>query len=94
MDRSKYFIKILLDNKINMQTTGGYNSWLNGKIERTHQTLINMVNSSLCYSGNRTDKWCYEFENKKEIYNILLHLDINEQPHIPMLWTYNKYSLF
>ena len=44
LSRSKDFVKLLLDNNINIQSTSGYNSWLNGKIERTHQTLMNMIN--------------------------------------------------
>ena len=61
-----------------MKTTGGYNSWLNGKIERPHQTLMNMVNSSLRDSGHNTDNGSmHEKLRKKYIIAYYIQLLMN-----------------
>lgn len=52
LSRSKDVIKLFIQQSITLQTTGGYNSWLNGKIELPHHTLTNMFNSALKDSGH------------------------------------------
>ena len=52
LSRSTDFCKKLLQFNITMETTGGFSSWLNGKVERHHQTITNMCNSDLFDSGH------------------------------------------
>lgn len=67
-----------------MQTTGGHASWLNGKIERPHQTLQKMFNAAILDSGHSKDKWCLACENTIEIYNSIRHSATMEEPNF--LW--------
>ena len=54
----KFKPSLMFKEKVNMQSTGGHRSLLNGKIERPHQTIQNMWNEPrsgwLTQSGNMT----------------------------------------
>jgi hypothetical protein len=54
---STEFSDFLVDRKILLDTTGGYASFLNGKIERPHQTIAQMVRSLLLNSGLPSTLW-------------------------------------
>ena len=45
--RSSEFCQLIVDSNCILHTTGGGNSEANGKVERTHRTLANMVGSFL-----------------------------------------------
>ena len=53
LDHSTDFVKLLQQNNILMKTMGGYNSWLNGKIERPHQNITHLINSALRDTGHK-----------------------------------------
>jgi len=48
---SSEFTDFLVKHGINMETTGGFVSFLNGKIERPHRTIAQMVRALLLNSG-------------------------------------------
>ena len=64
-----------------LETTGGYASFLNGKVERHHCTIANMVRSMLKNSSHNKHKWCYAAETAADIYHGILHSAINASPH-------------
>ena len=64
-----------------MQTTGGHASWLNGIVERSHQTTTKMIRAALHDTGHSPDKWCYASEATAETYNNIRHSAIGDQPH-------------
>ena len=81
LGKSSEFTDLLIDSTINLQSTGGYASWLNGTIERSHQTTAKMVRAALRDSKHSPDKWCYALEASVDVYNGLRHSKTKEQPH-------------
>ena len=78
LSKSTDFIKLIFYNSINMQMTGGYNSWLSGKIERLHQTITHLFNAALCYSVQNLEKWCFIANlHKKFIMAYAIQLQMN-----------------
>jgi hypothetical protein len=51
------FSGFLLDRSITLESTGGYASFLNGKIERPHRTLGQMVRAMILNSGLPSNLW-------------------------------------
>ncbi len=47
LSRSTDFCQKLLQNNITLETTGGFSSCFNGKVERHHQTITNICNTAL-----------------------------------------------
>ncbi len=41
--RNTEFTTYLINSRITLDTTGGYSSFLNGKVERPHQTISQLV---------------------------------------------------
>lgn len=76
---------------INMKTTGGYNSWLNGKDERTHQTIKNLVFAALLDSNHKMDKLFCASESAATVYNATLHSALNISPY--EAFTGKKYNI-
>lgn len=74
-----------------MQTTGGHSSWLNGKVERSHQTITNMFNTALHDAGHHQNKWCLACEDMVEVYNNLRHSSIKDQPNY--IWYHTRSSI-
>jgi hypothetical protein len=64
-----------------MDTTGGYSSFLNGKVERPHQTIAQLVHDMLINSGHPPDTWYYCAENAADIYRNTYHSAINKSPY-------------
>lgn len=85
--QSTEFTELLIDANINLQRTGGYSSWMNGQVERSHQTTSKMVRAAIKDSNQSTDKWCYALETCVDVYNSIRHRTTCEQPHYA--W-YNK----
>jgi hypothetical protein len=56
---SSEFTDLLIAHNINMETTGGFASFLNGKIERPHRTIAQVVRAMLLNSGLPSTLWCY-----------------------------------
>jgi hypothetical protein len=79
--RNTDFTSLLLCHHITMDTTGGYSSFLNGKVERPHQTIAQLVRSMLINSGHPPDTWCYCAENAADIYRYTYHSAINKSPY-------------
>lgn len=79
--KSSEFTDILVHATVNLQTTGGYSSWLNGKIERSHQTVTNMLRAAIKDTNHDENKWCFALEASCETYNNIRHSMTKEQPH-------------
>jgi len=75
------FSNFLINHKISLQTTGGYASFLNGKVERHHRTIAQMVCSLLLNSGLLSDLWCYAAEAAADIYRYTLHSTLGKTPY-------------
>jgi hypothetical protein len=74
------FSDFLIHHKISLQTTGGYASFLNRKVERHHHTIAQMVHSLLLKSGLPSDLWCYPAEAAADIYRYTLHSTLGKTP--------------
>lgn len=79
--KSSEFTDILMDATVNLQTMGGYTSCLNGKVERSHQTLTNMLRESIRDTNHHENKWCFALEASCETYHTIRHSATKEQPH-------------
>jgi hypothetical protein len=56
-----------------LDTTGGYNSWLNGTIEHPYRTIANKAQAT-DYSNHSSDKWCFAMEAAADAYHMTAHL--------------------
>ena len=88
---STEFCSSVLDHTLNLETTGGYCSVLNGKIERPHQTIAKMFNAALIDSGHAKNKWCLACEATAEVYNNCYHQATKKQPNF--LWFGTRSSI-
>jgi hypothetical protein len=68
LSESAEFTSFLVQNHLTMETTGGYASWLNGKIERPHRTIANKVRAMLYNSGLSNTLWCFAAESATDAY--------------------------
>jgi hypothetical protein len=75
------FCDVLLERHINLKTTGGCASWLNGKIERPHRTIAQMVRAMLLDSGLPDTLWCYAAEIALDIYRYTYHSALQKSPY-------------
>eukprot|EP00957_Ditylum_brightwellii_P090570 6897681-Ditylum_brightwellii.AAC.1 len=61
ISKSADFTSMMIDefpgNKTNI--TGGYASWINGKIEKPHETIKNRTQATLMDTGKEEIYWCY-----------------------------------
>jgi len=78
---SSEFCDFLIQRKISLETTGGYASFLNGKIERHHRTIAQMVRSMLLNSGLPNNLWCYAAEAAADIYRYTYHSALQMTPY-------------
>jgi hypothetical protein len=79
--RNAEFTSYLLHHRITLDTTGGYSSFLNGKVERPHQTIAQLVRAMLINSGHSPDTWCYCAETAADIYRYTYHSTIQTSPY-------------
>eukprot|EP00957_Ditylum_brightwellii_P081471 6198127-Ditylum_brightwellii.AAC.1 len=61
ISKSAEFISMMIYEfpGIKTDTTGGYASWINGKIERPHETIKNGTQAALMDTGREEIYWCY-----------------------------------
>jgi hypothetical protein len=78
---SSDFTSFLTRHHITMETTGGYASFLNGKVERPHRTLASMVRAMLLNSGLPTSLWCYAAETAADVYRYTYHSALGKTPY-------------
>ena len=71
--RSTEFSSFIVSQNITLDTTGGYASWLNGKIERPHRTIASKVRAMLYNSGLSDEFWCYAAEGAADAYRYSFH---------------------
>jgi hypothetical protein len=69
------------NKKKSLETTGGYVSFLNGKIERHHRTIAQMVRSMLLNSGLPHNLWCYAAEAAADIHRWTFHSALQMTPY-------------
>jgi hypothetical protein len=79
--RSYEFTELLLQHSITLETTGGYASFLNGKVERPNRTIADMVHALYFNAGHSPDKWCYAAETAADIYRLTLHSALGISPY-------------
>eukprot|EP00957_Ditylum_brightwellii_P178688 13610605-Ditylum_brightwellii.AAC.1 len=65
---------------IRIVPTGGYASWLDGKIERPHKTLKNRTRSTLMDAGKETAYWCSACLDVIRKYSCILYLALGDCP--------------
>jgi len=75
------FSDFLVDRSISLESTGGYASFLNGKVERPHRTIGQMVRAMLLNSGLPSTLWCYAAETAADIYRYTFHSALNKTPY-------------
>ena len=61
--------------------TGGYASYLNGKVEHPNLTIANGVRALLRNANQDDDKWCFAAQSYPDSYNLTLHSALNKSPH-------------
>jgi len=71
----------LVQRKVTMETTRGHASFLNGKIERPHRTISQMVRSMLLNSGLPDKLWCYAAETAADIFRYTYHSALGMTPY-------------
>jgi hypothetical protein len=69
------------ESKLGLDTTGGYASYLNGKVERPNRTVANKVRCKLLNSDRPLSHWCYATEASADIYRCTHHSAIHMTPH-------------
>ncbi len=79
--RNTTFTSYLLEHNITMDTTGGYSSFLNGKVEHPHQTISQLVRAMLLNSGHPPSTWCYCAESAADIYRYTYHSALHTSPY-------------
>ncbi len=79
--RSFEFTELLLQHSITLETTGGYASFLNGKVERPNRTIADMVRALYFNAGHSANKWCYAAETAADIYRLTLHSALGISPY-------------
>ena len=81
LSRCEDFCEMLLKEfNIVLQTTGGYSSWINGKVERHNQSINTMTRAALYDSGLNHNLWCFAAESMVDTYNARIHSATREQP--------------
>jgi hypothetical protein len=70
---SSEFTQFFLIHYLTLDTTGSYNSWLNGMVECSNGTIANKARASLLNAGHKADKWCFAVEAAADIYHLTRH---------------------
>jgi hypothetical protein len=69
------------EEHINLETTGGFTSFLNVKVERPNHTLAESAWCMLINAGAPSQDWCYATEHAADIYRATYHSAIKCAPH-------------
>jgi hypothetical protein len=80
--RSSEFTTFLFACKLTLDTTGGYNSWLNGMVERSNRTIANKDRALLLNSNRKADKWFFAVEAAADIYRMTRHSARHTSPYV------------
>ena len=59
LSRSADFMQLCIYHEVIFETTGGYASLINGKLEHPHQTINNMVCIQLLSCVYSDEPWCF-----------------------------------
>ena len=79
--RSSEFCNLLVEEfQCGLQTTTGYSSWLNCKVERHIRTLENTARKIRADANLPPSLWCFSYEHATDIYGAMLHSAIKESP--------------
>eukprot|EP00957_Ditylum_brightwellii_P082030 6237733-Ditylum_brightwellii.AAC.1 len=65
---------------ISIAPTGGYASWLNGKIDCPHETLKNGTRETPMDAGKEIIYWCYAYLDVIRKYKRILHSALGDCP--------------
>ncbi len=75
------FTKFLIHRRLTLETTGGHSSFLNGKIERPHRTISQLVRAMILNAGQIPSTWCYCAETAADIYRYTYHHALQTTPY-------------
>jgi len=75
------FCDFLLAHSITLESSGGYASFLNGKIDCSHCTIAQMVCAMLLNSGLPNNLWCYAAETTVDFYHYSYHSALCKTPY-------------
>jgi hypothetical protein len=75
------FTNFLIKRRLTLETTGGHSSFLNGKIERPHHTISQLVHAMILNAGHSTTTWCYCAETAVDIYRYTYHNALQKTPY-------------
>ena len=79
--RSREFCNLFVkEYQCELQTTGIYSSWLNGKVERHIRTLENTARKIRCDENLPSTLWCYSYEHATYVYGAMIHSVTQESP--------------
>jgi hypothetical protein len=80
--RSTAFDTFIRDEaQLNLETTGSYASFLNGKVERPNCTLAERSNCMILNAGAPAMNWCSTTEHDADIYRVTWNSVIKCSPH-------------
>jgi hypothetical protein len=81
MTKSTVFCKFIRDEvALNLDMTGGYASYLNGKVERPSRTIAERLMASLINANRHAKDWCYAADHAADLYHVTLHYALKMPP--------------
>jgi hypothetical protein len=79
--QSTDFTDYVINNHITLNTTGGYGSVLNSKVEGPHQTLPQINRAMIINAGHNMNIWCYCTEAAADIYRMAYQVALQKSPY-------------
>jgi hypothetical protein len=62
---------------LNLETTGGYASYLYNRVERPNRTIAEWVRAALINDNRRAKDWCYADEHAADLCRVTLYSALN-----------------
>ena len=84
---SENFMQVYIDHKVVVKTTGGHASSINGKLERPHKTIKNMVRTQLLYRGHSDELWCFYYQYIIWFISCLINMRLGTDPVVLVIST-------
>mmetsp|Transcript_12062 Transcript_12062/g.21923 ORF Transcript_12062/g.21923 Transcript_12062/m.21923 type:complete len:679 (+) Transcript_12062:1014-3050(+) len=78
---SSKFVEFWCNLGVVVNDTGGYASFLNGKVERHNQTIMAGVRALLINKNSLSTDWCEALSFYNQVYDMTLHRGIDDTPY-------------
>ena len=78
--RSAEFVDLCFRLGVKVEDTGGYASYLNGKVKCPNGTIFGGVRAMLKNHQLHPKDWCEAASHFPKVYNMTLHRSINDTP--------------